>query len=145
MECMYGWMYVWMDGCMSVCLSVCMDVWLCMYACMHACLSNALRWILSGLLLLLRFGYCLSLLLLLLPQGSWAGHQWRASHTHTPKYTCGIKIGCSLPKSTALWLVIKHMLDPVLATGKWYGIGWVKMEDPAISFSSSCVWAIHHI
>ena len=25
--------------------------------------------------------------------------------------------------STAFWQVIKHMLDPVLATGEWYGIG----------------------
>ena len=41
--------------------------------------------------------------------------------------------------STALWQVIKHMLDPVLATGEWYGIGWVKMEDPAISFFILCM------
>ena len=120
MECMYGWMYVWMDGCMSVCLSVWMYDYVCMHACMHVfqmlCDESSLdssSSSASGIA-------CLS------SSSSRRAPEQDISeelHTHTPKYTCGIKIGCSLPKSTALWLVIKHMLDPVLATGKWYGIG----------------------
>ena len=119
MECMYGWMYVWMDGCMSVCLSVWMYDYVCMHACMHVfqmlCDESSLdssSSSASGIA-------CLSSSSRRAPEQDIS----EELHTHTPKYTCGIKIGCSLPKSTALWLVIKHMLDPVLATGKWYGIG----------------------